>query len=375
MSEAEATAPRGWRSPWRPSPRARATAAAVLLAGLGLGTAPNELGTGIALTVGVLAWDRRATPLGLPLLAVGFAWLAAAVPHGGASALEGLGRVWPLAPLLAVPLITRDLSERHLRVLTTVGYTSAGVAVAWGAFQLWSWGAWPWERPATGPFDHHLTFGYALIPALARASWTRAAAWATLFGAGILMAGASGPVLAAAVVFAAVMTRPSWALVGGCAAALGVIGSLVDDPELFERVVLWTAGAEVFLGAPMGHGPFGARGASAVAQAALDPGFHFPLHAHDTVLHASNLAGSGLVLAGVWLWVEVWRRSHLPGRAAIAGLVVGGLTQDTLGDLEVVRALGVWALLRLPREPISPRGVEGLRSPSGPPEGIPQEDP
>ena len=35
-------------------------------------------------------------------------------------------------------------------------------------------------------------------------------------------------------------------------------------------------------------------------------------------------------------------------RLAIAALLVGGLTQDTLGDLEVIRALCFWALLSRP---------------------------
>jgi hypothetical protein len=39
-------------------------------------------------------------------------------------------------------------------------------------------------------------------------------------------------------------------------------------------------------------------------------------------------------------------------------LLVGSLTQDTLGDLEVIRALGTWALLPVLRtEPPSPGAV------------------
>ena len=39
------------------------------------------------------------------------------------------------------------------------------------------------------------------------------------------------------------------------------------------------------------------------------------------------------------------KRAGLAGRAAIAAVGVGSLTQDTFGDLEVIRALTVWCLL------------------------------
>ena len=65
-------------------------------------------------------------------------------------------------------------------------------------------------------------------------------------------------------------------------------------------------------------------------------------------------------VAAAWALVALWRRTDRAGRAAIAAIGVGGLTQDTLGDLEVVRALCAWVMLPLagatasssaPREP------------------------
>ena len=119
--------------------------------------------------------------------------------------------------------------------------------------------------------------------------------------------------------------------------------------------MLWSTGAALAAEQPLGTGPLGFREPAARVQEALEPGFYFPLHAHDAALQVASLAGFGALLAWVWLGTTLWQQTDRAGRAALAALLVGGLTQDTFGDLEVVRALLAWAMLsgNPPARPVS----------------------
>ena len=55
--------------------------------------------------------------------------------------------------------------------------------------------------------------------------------------------------------------------------------------------------------------------------------------------------GIGGWIAWSWLLVLLWKHTSTAGKAAIAAMAVGGLTQDTFGDLEVIRTLCAWCLL------------------------------
>ena len=79
-----------------------------------------------------------------------------------------------------------------------------------------------------------------------------------------------------------------------------------------------------------------------MVQQALQPGFHFPLHAHDSALQLGALVGLGGWVALAWLCWEAWQRTDRAGRTLLAALAVGALTQDVLGDLEVARAAAAW---------------------------------
>ena len=127
--------------------------------------------------------------------------------------------------------------------------------------------------------------------------------------------------------------------------ALVLIGLMGGQSELDQRVVLWESGVAVALDQPLGAGPLGVREALGIAQEGLRPGFYFPLHAHDTVLQAAAMAGPAMWLCWAWLGVSLWRHTGRAGQAALAALLVGGSTQDTFGDLEVVRSFLVWATL------------------------------
>lgn len=314
-----------------------------LLLGLCLGTFATELTTGLALAAALL-WGRRSelAPWWPPLLLLAAALAVAAAPGPLADWREVVGRVWPFAPLLAVPALLAEHRPDTRARLADIGLWAAGLLGLAGAVQ-----AALTQAAATGPFSHHLTLGYALVPPLAVAAARRR--WLPLLGCGIgvLASGASGPLLAAAVALAAA-TRipPGLSLAAGVGAALAVMRGLqqgaAPDGDLAQRVLLWRTGARVAEAAPWGTGPTGFREAASVAQHALQPGFHFPLHAHDSVLQLAAVAGMGAWIALAVLVATLWRRTDRAGRAVLAGLAVGALTQDVLGDLEVVRAAAVW---------------------------------
>lgn len=324
-------------------PIARLAALLVLFACLALGTAAGEIAAGIATATAIVAGDRRHLPLLAPVAAVAFTLGLSALGNGGA--IEVLGRTWPLIPALAVPMLVQDISRQHLARVEQAGLWAAGAMGLAVVVTTIATGVPPWVEPATGPFSHHLTLGYALIVPLARALSVRAWAPAALMVAAVACTGASGPALSVAVVALAVAWRPLPALGLGVGVALAVMLVLAGEPELHQRAVLWATGAGLLSTHPLGVGPDGFRAAANTLQEQLEPGFHYPFHAHDSALHVAAIAGVGAWVAWAWLLATTWARTGRAGKAAIAALVVGSLTQDTLGDLEVVRALFAWALL------------------------------
>lgn len=331
------------RGPGRVS---RAALALVFLA-LPLGTAPLEIASGLALAAALLAGPRALAqgPLLAPILGVALSWALAALGRGSEQWVEALGRTWPLALGLAVPALARAAGpEAGARAGRLGLWAAAGVGLL-AVGQAIAAGAQPWIRPATGFFSHHLTLGYALLPALAVALARRRWGLAAPILAGALCSGGSGPALSVVVLLAGVALGPGRALAGGLVGALALIAVLRGDSGLHEREVLWRTGATLAVEQPLGTGPAGFREPAAQVQEAIEPGFYFPLHAHDVALQLGALAGLGAWLAWAWLGWTVWRGSDRAGRAALAALLVGGLTQDTLGDLEVVRAWLAWAML------------------------------
>lgn len=358
----------GWAAPGAiPSGMIQAALALLFLL-LPLGTTPMEGATILMIAAAVLSPARRHQPLLGPALAIGVVWLLSAGSLAPAPVwAAGLG-AWAWVLLVLAPPALAGLSGRQRGAIESLGLAAAGGAGMWALVEVGLAGSPPWVAPVDGPFSHHLTLGYALQPALARALWRRRWGAATAIGVGVACAGASGPLLSAAVLAAASLLRPTVALGAGACVAVGAVLLLAGDPELTERVVLWTAGAEVGLANPHGLGPSGVREATAHAQAALAPAFHFPLHAHDSALQAAAVAGWGAWAALGWALVALWQRTDTGGKAGIAAVAVGGLTQDTLGDLEVTRALCAWAILGFSwGEPAhDPRPAPGGTEPGAP---------
>jgi hypothetical protein len=326
----------------------------LLLVTTPLGAAAMEVGTGVSLGLALLFGDRRASPLAGPGLAVACWLLASAVGHGAAGLLEALGRVWPLAPILSVPMLRARLNEGEVEQARRFGLAAAGLvaalALGQAALQLGQSGLLPWERPVSGPFSHHLTLGYALLMPLAAAVQARRPGLTLLLSLGVLSAGSSGPLLSLGVLLLASALPPWPVLAGGLVVAVGFIRhfALGADVALHERALLWATGQTLMLERPLGVGPLGFREAAAALQDTLEPGYFFPLHAHDSLLQLGAIGGFGGLAAWGWLLLTLATRTGRAGKAMLSAILVGGLTQDVLGDLEVVRALLVWTLLDAP---------------------------
>lgn len=305
-----------------------------LMISLSLGTAALEIASGVALVAALTTRRRPPADLLQPVLAVAALSLVASLGEGALR--DGAAVGWMLCLAVAVPLLPGDRTKA-----AHIGASAAAV-LGLGSL-LWALGSSDW--PARGVYSHHLTLGTVLLLPLAAAvqrGWWRIAAGCA---AGVAATLSLGPALGAVVAVVGARSRPLWALVGGVAVSVAVLAAWQGEGIVLERTILWASGAEVLSDHPLGVGPGADRAALSAAQHRLVPGFHFPHHAHDAALQIGVRVGWAGWLAWAWLLVALWRRADSGGRAGIAAVVVGGLTQDTLGDLEVSRALCAWVLV------------------------------
>ncbi len=313
--------------------RGREGAVWFTLAALPLSTAALELGCAVLLVLALIdgrAWRFLELPwasAGLVVLGVG---ALGALASGGLSA--GLGWGWALAPLVGLAALPNapEWVERRCRV----GLAAAAVASVMALSQRVA------GLDPRGTQSHHLTLAYALVPpfavAVARRNWTLAG----LLGLGVLASGSdAAPVAVVVAALVAAGAGAFWSFAGGAVATLAGLAWLAGASELGQRAVLWTGG---LLLAPGHAGAGGYRVASAPAYDALQPGFWFPNHAHDSYIQVAATLGAAGWIALLALVTVIWRFGARGAVAGLAGVLVGGLTQDTLGDLEVARAAFVW---------------------------------
>lgn len=314
-----------------------AWAIAAFLVALPLATAAQEVALAGCVVAALLSGGRGRS------LAAPWGWAAVACAAAGAlGALasgdlrEGLGHAWRLAPLFAVPALLETEGARA--TLERWGLGAAVVVAAWGVGQA------ALGVPAHAGLSHHLTLAYALLPplgvAVASGRWAAAAVLVT----GVAATGSAGAAVAAvATVAAARWGRPGAWLGAGALATVALLAVAADPGELRERAILWTGGLSLSEGGPVGPGAYAA--ASALAYDRLAPGFWFPNHAHDGAVQILATLGPAGLLAYAWLAWAALRHGSRGAAAGLAGVLVGALTQDTLGDLEVARAAWAWVAL------------------------------
>ena len=276
---------------------------------------------------------------------------------------EGLGHVWPVAPLFFVPalLAAARLPDARLPDARPPGARLPGVragllcAAAVGAFAAVE-GLF---REARGPYSHHLTLAYALLPPLGVALAQRSPLSVPI-ALGVVGSRSSGVVIALMVTVVlgllagrdATRGRTSSPARSGAAALLGMALTALALPlgqrsELHQRAILWTGGLIVGLGSGIDApaGPGGYPAATAPLYERLQPGFWFPNHAHDSGTQLLAVLGPAGWVCGVLLVIALFECFGAGAAAGLAGVCIGSLTQDTFGDLEVVRAAVVWGCL------------------------------
>jgi hypothetical protein len=271
-----------------------------------------------------------AHPWAIPALAVAAVWVVESVASGNLH--EGLGHAWLLAPLPAIAVVReRDTIER-------IGLGAACAAAIWGIAQRLG------GIDGHGNFSHHLTLAYALLPPLGVAAARRRHGVTAILIAGVLATDSEGAVPALfATLAAARLVRPGWALAGGVVATLLLLGTVADPDELRQRAILWTGGLSLFPNGPVGPGGYVA--ASALAYDHLSPGFWFPNHAHDSGIEVLAVLGPAGFVAFAALIGAALGNADRGAAAGLAGVVVGAMTQDVFGDLEVARAAWAWIAL------------------------------
>jgi len=313
---------------------------AVLLAlfvALPLSTAAQELTLGLALAYALLRPSRarlRDEPWGRAAVAVAIVWILLATASGDLH--EGLGHAWLLAPLVAVPALLVREGDARARI-ERVGLLAASVAAVWAIGQR------ALGDVGTAGLSHHLSLAYALLVPLGVAVATRRWAHTLVLTAGVLATGSEGAVVALGVTVAAALTRRPTLLLGvGIAATLALLWA-ADASELHQRAILWTGGLAIAEGGAVGPGAYAA--ASGAAYDALSPGFWFPNHAHDSGIQLLAVLGPVGLVATLGFVLLALRHGAIGPAAGLAGVLVGALTQDVLGDLEVARAAWAWLAL------------------------------
>jgi hypothetical protein len=307
--------------------------AGLLFLALPLSTAAQEIAMAAALLLALALPTRGAlgdAPWARPAVATALVWLGMASANGNLH--EGAGHAWLLAPLLALPALAPDRAT-----VTRVGLGAAAIAAGWAVVQR------ALGEVGHAGLSHHLSLAYALLPPLGVAVAERRLRIAVLLALGVLSTGSEGATVALAVTVAAAYgRRPAIALAIGAIATIGLLYA-VDPEDLRQRAILWTGGLDVAAAGAVGPGGYAA--ASAPVYDRLSPGFYFPNHAHDSAVQALAVLGPMGLLVQVWLCVVALRRGAVGPAAGLAGVLVGSLSQDVFGDLEVARAAWAWLAL------------------------------
>lgn len=123
--------------------------------------------------------------------------------------------------------------------------------------------------------------------------------------------------------------------------SFGVCGLFLwfsEQPYFQERVAIWQSALNVLQEYPMGTGVTQFREVYTIAQARLESPMYFPHHAHDSALQQALWFGVpiwvawGQLLRDWWSW-EKW------GKMMLVAIILGSFTEDTFGDMEILRSL------------------------------------
>ena len=303
-----------------------------VLLSFSMGTAAIEVSMVILALVSV--WRCRRIPQipnGLLLYAV----VAIAAIRVPSDVVEGLGKWWLFCPLIFLPPLLKSLPQlERTRMLVGASVAMSGLALVgcWQVFQ---------GEVAHGWYSHHLSFGYLLLVPFAYCLSQRHWVLAVLLALGVLSTKAQGPLYSLLVLLSSIWLSPKQMMVGGSFGVFVLFVLLSDSPYFQERLAIWGTALELLQIYPMGTGVTEFRELYAAVQASHEPPFFFPHHAHDSAIQQALWFGIPIWVAWAMLLRSWWSWSNW-GKMALVSILLGSFTEDTLGDMEVLRILLVF---------------------------------
>lgn len=292
-----------------------------------MGTAVIEVATVLMALACIVTVKRIPKPSGSLVL---YALLVLSSVRVWQDGTEVLGKIWLFAPLLFLPPLLGYLSTRERE--NSLFLASIGLGL------LSLLGVWQWVQGGVGHgiYSHHLSFGYVLLMPLSYTAFKRKWALLALLFAGILSTEAQGPIFSSVCILFCLWFSPKRVLMASALVMCGLFLILKDSPEFQERLQLWGSAFSLLQDHPMGTGVSRFRALYTISQSQQVPPLYFPLHAHDSYLQQALWFGIPIWVA--WgMFVREWWGWSKWGRAMMIGIFLGAFTEDTLGDMEILR--------------------------------------
>ena len=297
-----------------------------------LGTAAIEIST--VLVVIVAVWQCRKIP-SIPEGLLIYGIMAAAAIRAPQDIVEGLGKWWLFAPLIFLPPLLKTLSSEKRRQMLFYGALAMGGLALVGCIQAFQ------GSVAKGWYSHHLSFAYMLLMPLAYCLHHRHWSVALIIGCGVFATQAQGPMYSMLALVISLWVRPKYVLIVGCVGIFGIFLVLSEQPYFQERLAIWGSALDLLQMYPMGTGVSHFREWYTLAQSRFDPPFYFPHHAHDSAIQQALWFGVPIWLAWAVLLRSWWTWATW-GQAMLVAIILGSFTEDTFGDMEILRILLVF---------------------------------
>jgi hypothetical protein len=316
-----------------------------------MGTAVIEIATVLMALACLVTIKRIPKPSGSLVL---YALLVLSSVRVWRDGIEVLGKIWLFAPLLFLPPLLDCLSEKERE--NSLFLASVGLAF------LSLLGVLQWAQGGVGHgiYSHHLSFGYMLLMPLSYTAFKGQWALSGLILAGILSTEAQGPIFSSVCILFCLWFPPKRVLLFSVLVMCGLFMLLKESPEFQERLQLWGSALSLLQDYPMGTGVSRFRELYTIAQSQQVPQLYFPLHAHDSYLQQALWFGIPIWVAWGMFLREWWGWSQW-GQAMMIGVFLGAFTEDTLGDMEILRVFLVFGCFAAIESNEAER--EGLQTP------------
>lgn len=248
---------------------------------------------------------------------------------------EVLGKWWLFSPLIFLPPLLSEITANQRFRILLFGSRALAMLALFGCWQSLN------GTPGQGWYSHHLSFGYMLLMPLAFTCHFRLWGTMVLVLLGIISTQAQGPLYSSIAVICAQWVSSRLILQLGVIGICGLFWLFFEQAYFQERMVIWESALNLLQEYPFGTGVSRFREYYSVAQSRLDPSFYFPHHAHDSAIQQALWFGIPIWFAWGKLFQDWWTWNKW-GRVMLVALILGSFTEDTFGDMEVLRALLVF---------------------------------